>query len=704
MPTAAHSAYIRYHQKSAMIRRWIAIILLRSDLESYVPFAGIEPMITRGFDTSALNKDNREDPAFIRGWLKDELRACGNDAIDESDVFAINTRRIRKSMGLNKVELAILRFACLVNGYKPLEAATEFGGNCLAEADLCDLLSQCLRVRFSRVYRALRPNGMLRQSGLVGCGDWTGTQHVTRWLRVPGMLAREVFRPQDDDNLLINVFYTTGPKSTLTQHDFPQRSEINLLQKYLRASIREKAAGANVLLWGRPGTGKTELARYLAQSLRKKSLEINTVDFENRALTAADRLDCYRFCQAVLARGSNAIVTFDEVEEILCDQSFSRFGFREKGQFTKGLLNNILESNTTPAIWITNTVDGIDPAYLRRFDMVMELRTPMASVKKKIAFKAFKDLPMQKTVIDRMVQHDRITPAHMSKVTRICERIGVKTPEEGGLIARKVLNGDLRAVRARPLEGSAKKSEKKRVELPYRVDLINCDTHIADLTGTLDADASVRICAFGPPGTGKSAWARHLAETLKRPLLVKRAADILDKFVGETEKNIANTFEEAMNTGSILMLDEMDSFLPDRRNATRHWEVSQANQFLVAMEEFDGILLCSTNLRENLDPATMRRFDFKITFDYLEADQACELALDLMDVLKVKLGKEERSQLRAALASTRLAHGDFAALLRRYSALKSRPTWLQLVTDLKTEMGFREEERRPIGFLSEISA
>ena len=139
MTSSAHSEYIRYDQKSALIRRWIATILLKSDLEGYLAFNGLEPIITRGFDTSSVNKENREDAPFIRAWLKEEHAKCGKESFDEADVFAINTRRIQKSMGLNKVELAVLRFACLVNCYKPLEAATEFGGNCFAEADLCGM-------------------------------------------------------------------------------------------------------------------------------------------------------------------------------------------------------------------------------------------------------------------------------------------------------------------------------------------------------------------------------------------------------------------------------------------------------------------------------------------------------------------------------------------------------------------------------------
>jgi SpoVK/Ycf46/Vps4 family AAA+-type ATPase len=396
-------------------------------------------------------------------------------------------------------------------------------------------------------------------------------------------------------------------------------------------------------------------------------------------------------------------VTFDEVEDVLCDGSYSMWGFRSNAKFSKSMINTILETNKTPAIWITNTVDGIDPAYLRRFDFVINLKTPVAGTKKRMALRTFGDLPMQKGVVDRLVSHDAITAAHMKKVTKICERVGATTAKEVSHITDKVLNGDLKAVSERPLKIRPSLVAKRRVELPYRPDLINCDTDIEHLSKNLRSYSSARICAFGPPGTGKTAWAKHLAKKVRRPLLIKRASDILDKYVGGTEKNIAAVFREATSTRSILMLDEMDSFLPDRANATRQWEVTQANQFLTAMEEYNGILICSTNLLGNLDPATMRRFDFKIHFNYLTEEQALEIGIDLMKTLRVKLTRESKDELLARLSDVKLSHGDFAVLLRRYRALKAKPDVQQLIKDLKWEASFRDQDSlRPIGFLADV--
>jgi len=131
----------------------------------------------------------------------------------------------------------------------------------------------------------------------------------------------------------------------------------------------------------------------------------------------------------------------------------------------------------------------------------------------------------------------------------------------------------------------------------------------------------VHSCFHGVAGAGKSELARYIADEIGKPLIIRRASDILDKYVGESEKNIADMFSVARQQNAVLVLDEADSFLADRRNAQRSWEVTQVNELLTQMEAFDGIFICTTNLMEKLDPASLRRFAFKVKFDPMTPDQ-----------------------------------------------------------------------------------
>lgn len=74
--------------------------------------------------------------------------------------------------------------------------------------------------------------------------------------------------------------------------------------------------------------------------------------------------------------------------------------------------------------------------------------------------------------------------------------------------------------------------------------------------------------------------------------MVRRASDLLSCWVGATEQNIARAFEEARKDDAVLLIDEADSFLQDRRGAGHSWEVTQVNEVLTQMENFEGGLYC----------------------------------------------------------------------------------------------------------------
>src|SRR5205085_10160970 len=148
--------------------------------------------------------------------------------------------------------------------------------------------------------------------------------------------------------------------------------------------------------------------------------------------------------------------------------------------------------------------------------------------------------------------------------------------EDARAVGRSLILG-LRGGRALPPEPNG------AVDL----DLYEADVPIAPLLARIaapGAPADVSLLLTGPPGTGKTALAAALADRLDRPLLVKRASDLLGAFVGQTEAQIADAFAEAREKGALLLFDEADSLLSDRAGAARSWEVSQVNELLTWMD------------------------------------------------------------------------------------------------------------------------
>jgi transitional endoplasmic reticulum ATPase len=95
---------------------------------------------------------------------------------------------------------------------------------------------------------------------------------------------------------------------------------------------------------------------------------------------------------------------------------------------------------------------------------------------------------------------------------------------------------------------------------------------------------ALSFCLSGPPGAGKSAYARHLAERLDLDVLEKRFSDLSSMWLGESEKTIAAAFEEASDLRAFLIIDEADSLLRDRLAAQHSWEITQVNEMLTQME------------------------------------------------------------------------------------------------------------------------
>jgi len=178
-------------------------------------------------------------------------------------------------------------------------------------------------------------------------------------------------------------------------------------------------------------------------------------------------------------------------------------------------------------------------------------------------------------------------------------------------------------------------------------------------------------------------------------LLVRRASDILGSFVGESERNLAMMFAEARQEKAILLLEEADSFLQDRKGAQRSWEITLVNEMLTQMEAFPGIFIASTNLMDTLDAAALRRFDLKVRFGFLHREQALLLFEDLAGALGLPLELQARTTLDAI---GHLTPGDFAAVAQQ-ARFRPVASALELAQRLGAECSLKPEYRRkPMGF------
>jgi transitional endoplasmic reticulum ATPase len=230
----------------------------------------------------------------------------------------------------------------------------------------------------------------------------------------------------------------------------------------------------------------------------------------------------------------------------------------------------------------------------------------------------------------------------------------------------------------------------------------NTDLDLDALIAGLKRNPRGNFCFYGAPGTGKTALARHIAEVTGLPLHIKRAPDLLDKYVGESEKNIAKMFEEAEKQGGILLLNEADSLLADRNHAQRQWEITQVNEMLTQMETFSSIFICTTNLMDKLDAASLRRFDFKVKFNYLSPDQRwaifqqeCQRLGGQLPTKPENLAKPKQQVQRL----TKLTPGDFAVVSRQVSVLGAVPQPERMIQVLEQECKAKGEAFSQIGFV-----
>ena len=519
----------------------------------------------------------------------------------------------------------------------------------------------------------------LVRSGLVHV-DRDGDPDVVRRLR------RFATVPRNDRRDVNRLLLDAAPASELEWRDFDHvTDDRDHLESVLKGALESGETGVNILLYGPPGTGKTAFCKVLAARLGVTLYSIGEADEEGDEPSRGERLRELRLAQRLLARDRRSLTLFDEMGDLLSDSfgGLEIFGRSLVSHAWNGgskvFMHRLLEEAPAPTLWTMNDARRVSPTILRRMMFTLELRLPPPAVRQRIWARQLRmnGIAAGADETSELAVSFAATPGVAAGVTA----------------AARLAGGDVDAVR-RGVRSLSRvlACDKPPQGTPPRFDLalVHADADPAKLADRLASSGERRfsLCLQGPPGTGKSAFVRYLAERLGLEVMQKRASDLLSKWVGETEQQIAEAFSEARDTGAFLVFDEADSLLADRRFAQRTWEVSQVNEMLTWMESHPLPFACTTNLGEHLDPATLRRFVYKVALDYLTPEQAAAAFRRYFSL--------DPPAPVTSLAT--LTPGDFAVVHRKAEVLGQLGDPETLAAMLRAECDAKREGTRGIGF------
>ena len=386
-------------------------------------------------------------------------------------------------------------------------------------------------------------------------------------------------------------------QASLVWEDFNHISEKELCYKIVKNAVDNHYQGINILLYGEPGTGKTEFTKTLCDKIGINLFAIGEKFEEN------NRANCLEFSQKMIHEKDKVVFLIDEADDIFHNEK-------------KLYINRMLETNLTPRIWILNYIDLLDKAYLRRFSYAIKFEKPSLSVR---ANMWKKEMQKAKIMCDDQKAVDFAKRYNLSPSF-------INSAVKSAKIAKGGINEIITCLDTLEKaynDGEIVKKYTQVGEMNFNLNLLNTDTDLERLTMQLVnlKKQDFSLCLYGVSGTGKSAYAEYLAKQLGINIVKKRCSDLIDKFIGETEKNIANAFLEAKEKEAMLVFDEADSFLMDRNFAVRNFEISAVNEMLTQMENHTFPFICTTNHMSKMDKASLRRFTFKVNYQFMKKEQ-----------------------------------------------------------------------------------
>ncbi len=504
---------------------------------------------------------------------------------------------------------------------------------------------------------------------------------------------------------LEDKYFKKYSDKVLKPENFDRDEEINYISNLIKSKHKQ---GVKILFYGKPGTGKTELVRALGRYLRLDTYEVARVfdsekesDFnENRMTTNTDLLNVlYRsikVCDETID-SKKALMIVDEADAILNskdEQSVSRYN-------NKAIINELLDNTSCNQIWIVNYSKDIDGSTKRRFNYCMEFNDITHNQRKSIWSSIIKKYKLEKCIDDSNInylsENYMINPGVIDKAVFNLTCILKNRPKNADENILKNIETSLLSHQAIIYGITPDKVDvRKPNNMYYDLEGLNVKADLPETFGILRRftdntkvtglhPSNMNILLWGPPGTGKTEFAKYIARVLNKKLIILGASDILGPLVGNSEKNIKYAFLDAEEQNAILFIDEIDSLLVSRESVQQNWESTLVNELLTNMENFSGIFIAATNLLKRIDIAALRRFGLKLEFDYLTPEGTLVFFNRILKpVLHKALSSSEENQVRNIKY---LTPGDFKIVLQRNLYINPESiTFDRLISQLKAEV------------------
>jgi len=544
--------------------------------------------------------------------------------------------------------------------------------NCFSSLEFMDVCCRLTGMSGEAIAAAIRPMGRLMNCGMIDFERYSERLEISGLMSHVINQSKQLQSPNE-----VKVFLSGAvQQASLKWEEFSHLGQDReLLAKIVGKASCNREIGINVLFYGKPGTGKTEFCKTLADRLGLSLYAVMEADSNNGEPTREERLKSLRMLQTLIAGEPGNCIILDEAEDV--------FGSgRNIKQQSKAYMNRLLEENPVPVFWLTNNTENIDPAYIRRMTYCLEFSGLPEDIRVQMAVSECEKqrIGVSKEVIANITTEFQPSPALFSSAVR-----ATRLADGGEAEIRNVIEHMDKLMGGKRLEGQYSQE--------FSLELLNTDVDLAKIAETIKQKKKMdfSFCLYGPSGTGKSEYARWLAAQLGLPVLFKRASDLNSKWVGETEKNIAAAFKEAQENKRMLVFDEADSLLRSRRAARTSWEVSQVNEMLTWMERHPYPFICTTNFREQLDEAAFRRFTFKVQFAFLSKSQIQAAFQMFFDI----------SAPSEALGMSTLTPSDFAVVKKKLEYMEAADA-KEIIKLLRNETSVKTASvlRNAIGFLT----